>query len=57
MFGLFHALVFLPIALSWFGPPAQKIVEKETSQRYTVPLKYKNGYYQSNNTTREGMSL
>jgi hypothetical protein len=57
VFGLFHALVFLPVALSLFGPPAQKIVEKETSQHYRVPLECKNGYYQTNNTTKEGMYL
>ncbi|XP_021925965.1 Niemann-Pick C1 protein-like isoform X2 [Zootermopsis nevadensis] len=56
VFGLFHALVFLPVALSWFGPLAQKNVEKETSQHFTVPVESKNGYYQSNNITKEDVS-
>ncbi|KAJ4445678.1 hypothetical protein ANN_12362 [Periplaneta americana] len=55
VFGIFHGLVFLPIALSWFGPPARKVIKKEPSQHYTVPFEYKNGYYQPNINKKEGM--
>jgi hypothetical protein len=54
VFGLFHGLVFLPIVLSLFGPPAQRIIKKESSQHYAVPLDCRNGY-QSSNTRKEGM--
>jgi hypothetical protein len=55
VFGLFHGLVFLPVVLSWFGPPARKTIRREASQHYTVPSECINGYYQPNNTTKEGM--
>ncbi|PNF38055.1 hypothetical protein B7P43_G02357 [Cryptotermes secundus] len=56
VFGMFHGLVFLPIALSWFGPPARRIVDKEASQHYTVPLESRNGYCQRNSDTKEDVS-
>lgn len=55
MFGMFHGLVFLPIALSWFGPPARRVVEKETNLHNMVAVDCRNGYYQANKTIKDGM--
>lgn len=53
VFGMFHGLVFLPIALSWFGPPARRVVEKETNLHNMVAVACRNGYYQANKTIKD----
>jgi hypothetical protein len=55
VFGMFHGLVFLPIALSWFGPPARRVTEKKTIVHNIVAVDCRNGYYQINKTIKEGM--
>jgi len=52
---MFHGLVFLPIALTWFGPPTRRVAEKETSLHNMVAVDCRNGYYQANKTIKEGM--
>ena len=35
--GLFHGLVFLPVALSWFGPAPYLVQRQKEKQQYTAP--------------------
>ncbi|PSN56234.1 hypothetical protein C0J52_00394, partial [Blattella germanica] len=47
VFGLFHGLVFLPVALSWFGPENKPV---PATEHKSVPVEYQNGYFQAEDT-------